>query len=280
MKKSSLVSAIVAGIAFILFGVSAFFVKWKRDAFDATPSAIITSIIAFAIVCIVFVLFVLLLEKKSKLLMTIPPLGIFFVNIVFTKAIDAPADNSVLSMLSPSQGSVLSLLLAVAFITSIVFIQLKNYKWASLVAIIYSVVLVVITFNYSSELIFSGDKLALFYSLGALFALASLVIFFAAPLIPNNEIVIAEKPKKEKVEEAPAKEVKEETKAPVEEAKEETEAPAEENKEAEAPAEEAETEEKDDEEEKEKSEPQDPFKNQYASSETVFDVQENAEDKE
>ena len=294
MKKSSLIAAIVAGVSFILFGVSCFFVKWDRQNFDATPSVLITSIIAFAILCVLFVLFVLLLENKSKLLMIVPTLGFFFVNIVFNKGITEvlnaqginPA-SSVLTMLSPSENTVLGLLLAIAFITSIVLIQLKNYKWASLIAIIYSVILVVTTYNYTAEVLFAGNMLYLFVSLGALFALASLVIFFTAPLIPNNEIVKSEKPAKVKEEKAPKAEEKVEETVAKEAANEEApaeEAPAEENNDNNEVAEEnnEETEassNEDNEEEKENNEPQDPFKNQYASSETVFDVQEDAEDK-
>ena len=295
MKKSSLIAAIVAGVSFILFGVSCFFVKWDRQNFDATPSVLITSIIAFAILCVLFVLFVLLLENKSKLLMIVPTLGFFFVNIVFNKGITEvlnaqginPA-SSVLTMLSPSENTVLGLLLAIAFITSIVLIQLKNYKWASLIAIIYSVILVVTTYNYTAEVLFAGNMLYLFVSLGALFALASLVIFFTAPLIPNNEIVKSEKPAKVKEEKAPKAEEKvEETvakEAANEEAPKAEETPVEEkndnNEVAEENKEETEaSSDEDNEEEKENNEPQDPFKNQYASSETVFDVQEDAEDK-
>lgn len=294
MKKSSLIAAIVAGVSFILFGVSCFFVKWDRQNFDATPSVLITSIIAFAILCVLFVLFVLLLENKSKLLMIVPTLGFFFVNIVFNKGITEvlnaqginPA-SSVLTMLSPSENTVLGLLLAIAFITSIVLIQLKNYKWASLIAIIYSVILVVTTYNYTAEVLFAGNMLYLFVSLGALFALASLVIFFTAPLIPNNEIVKSEKPAKVKEEKAPKAEEKVEETVTKEAANEEApaeETPVEENNDNNEVAEEKveETEassDEDNEEEKENNEPQDPFKNQYASSETVFDVQEDAEDK-
>lgn len=294
MKKSSLIAAIVAGVSFILFGVSCFFVKWDRQNFDATPSVLITSIIAFAILCVLFVLFVLLLENKSKLLMIVPTLGFFFVNIVFNKGITEvlnaqginPA-SSVLTMLSPSENTVLGLLLAIAFITSIVLIQLKNYKWASLIAIIYSVILVVTTYNYTAEVLFAGNMLYLFVSLGALFALASLVIFFTAPLIPNNVIVKSEKPAKVKEEKAPKAEEKVEETVAKEAANEEApaeETPVEENNDNNEVAEEKveETEassDEDNEEEKGNNEPQDPFKNQYASSETVFDVQEDAEDK-
>lgn len=294
MKKSSLIAAIVAGVSFILFGVSCFFVKWDRQNFDATPSVLITSIIAFAILCVLFVLFVLLLENKSKLLMIVPTLGFFFVNIVFNKGITEvlnaqginPA-SSVLTMLSPSENTVLGLLLAIAFITSIVLIQLKNYKWASLIAIIYSVILVVTTYNYTAEVLFAGNMLYLFVSLGALFALASLVIYFTAPLIPNNEIVKSEKPAKVKEEKAPKAEEKVEETVAKEAANEEApaeETPVEENNDNNEVAEEKveETEassDEDNEEEKGNNEPQDPFKNQYASSETVFDVQEDAEDK-
>ena len=294
MKKSSLIAAIVAGVSFILFGVSCFFVKWDRQNFDATPSVLITSIIAFAILCVLFVLFVLLLENKSKLLMIVPTLGFFFVNIVFNKGITEvlnaqginPA-SSVLTMLSPSENTVLGLLLAIAFITSIVLIQLKNYKWASLIAIIYSVILVVTTYNYTAEVLFAGNMLYLFVSLGALFALASLVIFFTAPLIPNNEIAKSEKPAKVKEEKAPKAEEKVEETVTKEAANEEApaeETPVEENNDNNEVAEEKKEEteassDEDNEEEKENNEPQDPFKNQYASSETVFDVQEDAEDK-
>ena len=294
MKKSSLIAAIVAGVSFILFGVSCFFVKWDRQNFDATPSVLITSIIAFAILCVLFVLFVLLLENKSKLLMIVPTLGFFFVNIVFNKGITEvlnaqginPA-SSVLTMLSPSENTVLGLLLAIAFITSIVLIQLKNYKWASLIAIIYSVILVVTTYNYTAEVLFAGNMLYLFVSLGALFALASLVIFFTAPLIPNNEIVKSEKPAKVKEEKAPKAEEKVEETVTKEAANEEApaeETPVEENNDNNEVAEEKKEDteassDEDNEEEKENNEPQDPFKNQYASSETVFDVQEDAEDK-
>ena len=68
MKKTTLASLIIAAVAFVLFGVSIAFIKWDSAAFDATPSEMITCIIAFAAILCAFIIFEIVYEKKNKVL--------------------------------------------------------------------------------------------------------------------------------------------------------------------------------------------------------------------
>jgi hypothetical protein len=107
------------------------------------------------------------------------------------------------------------------------------------------------------------DYVYLFSSLGTIVLLTAMVVYFVSPFAKNNQMVKKEKPVVENTNETEEK---------VEENKEEAK--------VEAVAEETKVEDSEAVEEKnEKDEPQDPFKNQYASSESIFDVQEEAEEK-
>ena len=271
MRKTTIVSAAIACASFVLFAVSAVFIKWSRTDDSATPSIIITSILALAIVVAAAIALSLIFDKKHEMILIAPIVGLFALTIMFTKGINELLGNdgaSIIDFISPSSDNptVLALLLAILFIVAVVLVLSKKYKFASIIAVSYASLLVVTTFNNLANIFFiEKNLLYLLSSLGLLFALVSLIVYLLAPFVANNEIV-----KKEKapvaVEETKAEETKaEDENVEVEEAKEE--APAEEEKTEEAPAE----------DEKKEETNNDPFKNQYSSSSSIFDVQEDAD---
>jgi len=318
MKKTIIASIASAGVGLVLLFISLFFIVWDRQDVEATPSTIITSILILLAASIALIILSIFYDKKMPIILIIPMVALFFGVTVFTGAIvealataNIYVGNSVLDFLSPSADSptVFALLLVILFIVSMVFVLLKKSKWASIVSITYISILLLTSFNILSKVLFvEKNMLFLLPSLAMIFILAAMIIYFTAPLITNNEIVVKkeakeveEKPveeakeeakaeetteapveeaKTEETTEAPVEEAKPEdaTEAPVEEAKPEdaTEAPAEETKE-EAPAEENTNNEdtsSDENAEEEKNESNnDPFKNQYSSSTSIFDVQ-------
>lgn len=305
MKKTSLISAIIAFTSFVCFAVAMIFIKWDRTEADATSSTLITSIMALAIIAVTFGVFALIFDKKHKMLLLIPVIGLFVATIVFTKGVNeivARGNATIFDILSPTSNNptIIALLLAIAFITSIVFIIWKNYKWASIVAITYLVLLIVATYNNISEILFTEKNLLyVLSSCGLLISLASMVVYFIAPFVASNEIVSKPKPEKkveepkaetndgnaeeasnkdennEANEEAPAEENKEDEKP----AEENNEANADENKDEAKAEEKADDNNKDEKADEEKKDDWNPFKNQYSSSSTVFDVQDENENK-
>ncbi len=277
MKKTTIASIITTAVAFCLFVASMFFIQWDRQNLDATPSNIVTSVIAYCAFIVTFILFSIIFKNKNKMLIIIPTIGLFIITIVFTNGLinlfnNANSQLSIINLVSPTSQSVFSLLLAISFVVCAVMYLLKGYKWAAAVVVAYLSIIFITTFCYTSQTIFAGDNmLYLFSSLGALVTIAGILIYFTEPFIPECEVKEETKveAKEEKTEAPVVEETKaeEKTEAPVEEEK--TEAPVVEETKAEDD-EEAST---DDEDEK-KKEPQDPFKNQYASTTTVFDVQE------
>ena len=281
MKKTTLAAIITAAASLVLFVLGIVFIKWDKQSFDYTPSIMITSLLSLTIVTIVFGLFALLFDKNRRILMIIPVVASLIAIIILSKGVNenlaahnlTPA-SSVIDLVSPTnnQPTVFALLLAATFIVSVILVLVKNWKWASIVSITYFVILIISTFSFSSEFMFNiqnkQDYVYLFSSLGTIVLLSAMVVYFVSPFAKNNQMVKKEKPVVENANET------EETK--VEENKEEAK--------VEAVAEETKVEEKVEdseavEENNEKGEPQDPFKNQYASSESIFDVQDEAEEK-
>ena len=281
MKKTTLAAIITAAASLVLFVLGIVFIKWDKQSFDYTPSIMITSLLSLTIVTIVFGLFALLFDKNRRILMIIPVVASLIAIIILSKGANenlaahnlTPA-SSVIDLVSPTnnQPTVFALLLAATFIVSVILVLVKNWKWASIVSITYFVILIISTFSFSSEFMFNiqnkQDYVYLFSSLGTIVLLSAMVVYFVSPFAKNNQMVKKEKPVVENANET------EETK--VEENKEEAK--------VEAVAEETKVEEKVEdseavEENNEKGEPQDPFKNQYASSESIFDVQDEAEEK-
>ena len=280
MKKTTLAAIITAAASLVLFVLGIVFIKWDKQSFDYTPSIMITSLLSLTIVTIVFGLFALLFDKNRRILMIIPVVASLIAIIILSKGVNenlaahnlTPA-SSVIDLVSPTnnQPTVFALLLAATFIVSVILVLVKNWKWASIVSITYFVILIISTFSFSSEFMFNiqnkQDYVYLFSSLGTIVLLSAMVVYFVSPFAKNNQMVKKEKPVVENANETEEK---------VEENKEEAK--------VEAVAEETKVEEKVEdseavEENTKKGEPQDPFKNQYASSESIFDVQDEAEEK-
>jgi hypothetical protein len=266
MRKTTIVSAIIACISLCLFAASAVFIKWSRTDDGATPSIIITSILAIAIVDAAAIALALIFDKKHEMILIAPIVSLFALTIMFTKGInELLGDNgaSIIDFISPSSNNptVLALLLAILFIVAVILVLSKKYKFASIIAVSYASLLIVTSFNNLSNIFFvEKNLLYLLSSLGLLFALVSLIVYLIAPFVANNDIV-----KKEKapaaVEETKTEETNEEASAEEEKAEEANE---------EVPAE----------EEKKEETNNDPFKNQYSSSSSIFDVQEDADKKQ
>lgn len=264
MKKTSIATIITASVSLILLVVSTFFIVWDRNDAEATSSLLITAILSLAVAMITTILFAIFFGKKHKILNIIPVILLFVIAIIYTQQITLLVGQnfSIIDFLSPTNNNptVLAFILFVAFITAIVLIEWKGYKFASVYAIAYAALLLAATFINTAQILFlPKNMLYILSSFGLLFALAAMIINFTAPFVTNNDIVIEkkEKPVEEKKEETPAEETKSEEKVedtPVEE----------------APAE----------EEKKEETNNDPFKNQYSSSSTVFDVQDDAEKEE
>ena len=317
MKKTTIASIATAGVSLILFIVSAIFIVWDREKPDATSSILITSILTLACALIATIVFAILFDKKHKMLMLIPMIALFAGTITFTKGINDTFGNggaSIIDFISPAvdNPTILAFLLLVIFVVAMVLVLWKNYKWASIAVISYISILLITTFNNVSSAFFvEKNLLFILSSTGLLVALAAIIVYFISPFVSNNDIVIKkkEKPAKEEKVETPKPEkvkkekvkkekkskkdeqpvvteetpVAENNEAPVEnkEITEDTEAPAEEVKEEvkeEASEEKIENTESENNEAEEKvEENNDPFKNQYSSSSSIFDVQDDAE---
>ena len=315
MKKTTIASIATAGVSLILFIVSAIFIVWDREKPDATSSILITSILTLACALIAIIVFAILFDRKHKMLMLIPMIALFAGTITFTKGINDTFGNggaSIIDFISPAvdNPTILAFLLLVIFVVAMVLVLWKNYKWASIAVISYISILLITTFNNVSSAFFvEKNLLFILSSTGLLVALAAIIVYFISPFVSNNDIVIEkkEKPAKEEKEETPKPEkvkkekvkkekkskkdeqpvveetpVAESTEAPAEnnEVAENTEAPAEETKEEvkeEASEEKTENTEENNEAEEKVEENNDPFKNQYSSSSSIFDVQDDAE---
>lgn len=268
MKKTTIASVVAAAISFVLLAVSSVFIKWSREADLPTPSILITSILCLGVTTAATIVLLLVFDKKHPMILIIPTIALFALDIMFTKGIndflaDAGLANgaSIIDFISPSSDNptVFALLLAIIFVVAVVLVLSKKYKFASIIAVSYTSILVVTTFNNLANIFFiEKNLLYLLSSLGLLFALVSLIIYLVSPFVANNVIVAKEKPIKE--EKAPVEETTEEAKAEENNEEEKTEETSEETA-----------------DEEKKEENNDPFKNQYSSSSSVFDVQEDAD---
>ena len=302
MKKTTIASIATAGVSLILFIVSAIFIVWDREKPDATSSILITSILTLACALIATIVFAILFDKKHKMLMLIPMIALFAGSITFTKGINDTFGNggaSIIDFISPAvdNPTILAFLLLVIFVVAMVLVLWKNYKWASIAVISYISILLITTFNNVSSAFFvEKNLLFILSSTGLLVALAAIIVYFISPFVSNNDIVIEkkEKPAKEEKEETPKPEkvkkekVKKEKKSKKDEqtvveetpVAENTEAPADEVKEEvkeEALEEKTEKTVENNEAEEKVEGNNDPFKNQYSSSSSIFDVQDDAE---
>ena len=143
MRKTTIVSAIIACISFCLFAASAVFIKWSRTDADATPSIIITSILSIAIVDAAAIALALIFDKKHEMILIAPIVSLFALTIMFTKGInELLGDNgaSIIDFISPSSNNptVLALLLAILFIVAVILVLSKKYKFASIIAVSYA----------------------------------------------------------------------------------------------------------------------------------------------
>ena len=174
MRKTTIVSAAIACASFVLFAVSAVFIKWSRTDDSATPSIIITSILALAIVVAAAIALSLIFDKKHEMILIAPIVGLFALTIMFTKGINELLGNngaSIIDFISPSSDNptVLALLLAILFIVAVVLVLSKKYKFASIIAVSYASLLVVTTFNNLANIFFiEKNLLYLLSSLGLL----------------------------------------------------------------------------------------------------------------
>ena len=302
MKKTTIASIATAGVSLILFIVSAIFIVWDREKPDATSSILITSILTLVCALIATIVFAILFDKKHKMLMLIPMIALFAGSITFTKGINDTFGNggaSIIDFISPAvdNPTILAFLLLVIFVVAMVLVLWKNYKWASIAVISYISILLITTFNNVSSAFFvEKNLLFILSSTGLLVALAAIIVYFISPFVSNNDIVIEkkEKPAKEEKEETPKPEkvkkekVKKEKKSKKDEqtvveetpVAENTEAPADEVKEEvkeEALEEKTEKTVENNEAEEKVEGNNDPFKNQYSSSSSIFDVQDDAE---
>ena len=305
MKKTTIASIATAGVSLILFIVSAIFIVWDREKPDATSSILITSILTLVCALIATIVFAILFDKKHKMLMLIPMIALFAGSITFTKGINDTFGNggaSIIDFISPAvdNPTILAFLLLVIFVVAMVLVLWKNYKWASIAVISYISILLITTFNNVSSAFFvEKNLLFILSSTGLLVALAAIIVYFISPFVSNNDIVIEkkEKPAKEEKEETPKPEkvkkekVKKEKKSKKDEqtvveetpVAENTEAPADEVKEEvkeEALEEKTEKTVENNEAEEKVEGNNDPFKNQYSSSSSIFDVQEDADKKQ
>ena len=302
MKKTTIATIATAGVSLILFIVSAIFIVWDREKPDATSSILITSILTLVCALIATIVFAILFDKKHKMLMLIPMIALFAGSITFTKGINDTFGNggaSIIDFISPAvdNPTILAFLLLVIFVVAMVLVLWKNYKWASIAVISYISILLITTFNNVSSAFFvEKNLLFILSSTGLLVALAAIIVYFISPFVSNNDIVIEkkEKPAKEEKEETPKPEkvkkekVKKEKKSKKDEqpvveetpVAENTEAPADEVKEEvkeEALEEKTEKTVENNEAEEKVEGNNDPFKNQYSSSSSIFDVQDDAE---
>lgn len=221
MKKTTLASLIIAAVAFVLFGVSIAFIKWDSAAFDATPSEMITCIIAFAAILCAFIIFEIVCEKKNKTLMILPVIGVIVLAIIFSTIITANINYNqieVLDFIAPTTNmTVFSFLLFVTFIVSLILYFLKGYKWTAIVAITYLTILLIYVFNYSVGLFFGGDnKLTACTCGGTILALIALAVYFIAPFtngVENKAEVKEETSTAETIKEEKVSEEVEEEKA-------------------------------------------------------------------
>lgn len=292
MKKTTIASFAAASLSFILFIVSIIFISWKRDADYPTSSAMISCILSGVVFLTAFVLLAIFFDKKLKPLMLAPFIAILAISIIFFRELGqiVVLNNTLLDVISPATAnpSVLAFLLVIVFIVALIFALWKNYKWAAATAIIYIGVLLVIAFTGFANITFEeNNKVLIFSSLSFIFALAAMLIYLLASFIENNEIVFVKKEKPQpQVEETNNEEASSKTEEVKEENNEEVE--TEENtsskeEKSEPEANENNNEETSSEDEKESDEDNkeesnnDPFKNQYSSSSSIFDVQDDAE---
>ena len=161
MKKTTLASVITAGASFCLFVASIFFIKWDTKKADVTPSIIITSIFAFAIALCAFIIFAIISDKKKKGILLVPVLAVVVFMMIFTNGVTQGANNTntVLDYISPMSNNptLISFLLSIAFVVSVVMYLAKGYKWAAIVSIVYITILAIVTFNYTSRIVFNGE---------------------------------------------------------------------------------------------------------------------------
>ena len=214
MKKTTIASIITAGVSLCLFILSMFFIQWDSQKADATPSVIVTSICALICALGLFIAFAFLFKNNNKGLLFIPVVAIVVFMMVFTNGITLgnSQTNTVIDYLSPIKNNptLLALLLTAAFVVSVILYFAKGYKWAAIVSILYITILVIIQFNYTSQIVFNGgEKAYILSTLAILAALIALIIFFLAPFVTEGEKEACDCEKKEA---APAEEKVEEEK--------------------------------------------------------------------
>ena len=214
MKKTTIASIITAGVSLCLFIVSMIFIQWDSQKADATPSVIVTSICALTCALGLFIAFAFLFKNNNKGLLFIPVAAIVVFMMVFTNGITLgnSQTNTVIDYLSPIKNNptLLALLLTAAFVVSVILYFVKGYKWAAIVSITYITILVIIQFNYTSQIVFTGgEKTYILSTLAILAALIALIIFFLEPFITEGKKEACDCEKKEA---APAEEKVEEEK--------------------------------------------------------------------
>lgn len=219
MKKSTLASLITSCLAFVLFAVSLIFVKWDRNDFEATPSLIVAPIIIA--VCLLAVFLIFLLLKKKNLLMALPVLGILVATCIFQRGMmdttGAVPGSSIVDLVSPIKAnpSLFAFILAVVFVVAVVLYFLKNQKWAAIVAVAYTTLLLIMAVINSVEIIVTDNLLYVFSASASIVAVVAVVFYFASAFEAEPEakpaVENAPEAKEEKVEETKVEEAKEET---------------------------------------------------------------------
>ena len=268
MKKTTLVSIITDAVAILLLAAMFLTSAIKGEnllEFKFTLS--ITTMVAAGVSILVKAIF----DKKNPILIILPVALVTAVLLVNNQWIDQNIGGATINLAVLFNSEVLSLLLLVVFAVSVILYLLKGYKWAGLINLAYAAVLLIYTIVCFVNMA-SGSNNDIIYILEALAYVvlnASLVIYFLASLIANNELAKKEKspkaPKEKKEKAAPEAEAVAENS---EETAEDTPAEAQEANE-EAPAEEEVADHSDD-----------IVEVKDDSNQSIFDVQDEAEKKE
>lgn len=205
MKKSTLVSIIIAIVAAILFACGAIFAIYKVSADNpvATPSTFITLMYAQAIVLVLFIIFSVALKGNLKGLILVPAVLIYVLSKLYTRTLYAQGYAA-----NTNNLNVLMFLLTILLIAAIVLASLKDYKWAKIMVIVGMTYVAIANFYYLSSFFFAeADRAVKFATLGVVLADITLIAYFFNGLFKANEKaeVKAEVKAEQKVEE-PVKE--------------------------------------------------------------------------
>ena len=211
MKKTTLVSIITDAVAILL--LAAMFITSaikKENLLEFKFTLSITTMVAACASILVKLLF----GKRNPIILLIPIALATAVLLVNNQWIDQNIGGASINIEVLFNSQVLTLLLLIVYAVSVILYLLKNYKWAGIINVAYVSVLFVYTcvcfINMAAGA--NNDIIYILEALAYVVLNASLIIFFLASLIANNEMVKKEKApkekkvKEEKVEEAPVAE--------------------------------------------------------------------------